>query len=70
MMNPQETNGPRVRLSDERRKRGLTQAQVAAEVGCGLSHYAIVEREQRLLRPKTAQRLARFYGVTAEELLP
>jgi transcriptional regulator with XRE-family HTH domain len=51
-----------------RTARGLTQAQVAAEIGYTSSYYALIEREPRLLTRPLARRLAELFSVTPDAL--
>ena len=61
--------GPgRLQLAALRREHGMTQAQVAAMLGCGTSLYARYERGERPIPLPLAVRLADFYGVTLDRL--
>lgn len=65
-------NGGRGRSEGLKRLRedsGRTQAQLAAEVGYSTSHYAMVEREPRLLRRALAEKLAKALQVGLDDLL-
>jgi transcriptional regulator with XRE-family HTH domain len=62
---------PTSRIASLRRAKRKTQAQLAAEIGYSLSHYAMVEREPRLITECMLKRLAAVLGVVRpEELLP
>jgi transcriptional regulator with XRE-family HTH domain len=52
-----------------RESSGRSQAQLAAELGYSTSHYAMVEREPRLLRSSLAARLAAALNIPLEQVL-
>ena len=57
------------RIKALRQQRGLLQKQVAAEIDLGPSHYNKIENGQRELSVEVLCRLARFYGLTVDEVL-
>ncbi len=52
-----------------REERGLLQKQVASEIVIGISHYNKIENGQREASVKNLNKLARFYGVTIDEIV-
>lgn len=58
--------GPQIRRL--RRERGLTQAQMAAELGVSASYVNLIERNQRTASANILVRLARAYGVDVAAL--
>ena len=61
--------GPgRLQLAALRREHGMTQAQVAAMLGCSASLYARYERGEHPLPLPLAVKLADLYGVTLDRL--
>ncbi len=65
---PPRGGAGRLQLAALRREHGMTQAQVAAMLGCGTSLYARYERGERPIPLPLAVRLADFYGVTLDRL--
>ena len=65
---PPRGGSGRLQLAALRREHGMTQAQVAAMLGCGTSLYARYERGERPIPLPLAVRLADFYGVTLDRL--
>ncbi|MDJ0345554.1 helix-turn-helix transcriptional regulator [Streptomyces sp. H10-C2] len=60
----------RILIRDARTARGLTQAQVAAALGCSRSAVATWETTGGLPRPDRLRQLAELLGVAVAELLP
>ena len=65
---PPRGGSGRLQLAALRREHGMTQAQVAAMLGCGTSLYARYERGERPLPLPLAVKLADLYGVTLDRL--
>ena len=65
---PPRGGSGRLQLAALRREHGMTQAQVAAMLGCSTSLYARYERGERPIPLPLAVRLADFYGVTLDRL--
>ena len=59
----------KLKIRDLREDRDLTQKQVAEYLLCDQSLYSKYEREERPLPLEYADRLADFYGVSADYLL-
>ena len=57
------------RVSELRRKRGLTQEQLAERTGLAQRTIASIEQGQRWARLSTLHRLAKGIGVSTDELL-
>lgn len=56
------------RLREAREARGLSQAQVAEQLGITQKAYSVWERRNVALRPEQIEQLARILGVSVEEL--
>jgi len=52
-----------------REQKGMLQKQVATEVGLGISHYNKIENGQREASVDLLDKLARFYGVTIDQIV-
>ena len=65
---PPRGGSGRLQLAALRREHGMTQAQVAAMLGCSASLYARYERGERPLPLPLAVKLADLYGVTLDRL--
>ena len=65
---PPRGGAGRLQLAALRREHGMTQAQVAAMLGCSASLYARYERGERPLPLPLAVKLADLYGVTLDRL--
>ena len=65
---PPRGGAGRLQLAALRREHGMTQAQVAALLGCSASLYAKYERGERPLPLPLAVKLADLYGVTLDRL--
>lgn len=53
-----------------RQRLGLTQAELAARVGCSTSLICAIERRRRTPRPRLAEALANELGEPVERLFP
>lgn len=56
------------KLSYFRKKKKLTQQEVAAKLGIAVSTYSMIESGQRGISLDKAYALAKLYGITIEEL--
>ena len=65
---PPRGGSGRLQLAALRREHGMTQAQVAAMLGCSASLYARYERGEHPLPLPLAVKLADLYGVTLDRL--
>lgn len=65
LVRPRRARAPAIgpRLRSLRRKRGLSLAQVANEVGISVAYLSALERSQMSSSVGTLRKLARFYGV-------
>lgn len=52
-----------------REERGFLQKQVATEIGLGISHYNKIENGQREASVEILDKLARFYGITIDQIV-
>jgi len=52
-----------------RKKKGLLQKQVAAEIGLGISHYNKIENGQREASVKNLDKLAKLFGTTIDDIV-
>jgi transcriptional regulator with XRE-family HTH domain len=66
---PDPTEPAESRIRVERRRLGLTQAQVAVQAPMAIGYLSLVERYPALLSRRKAVALARVLGVTPEYLL-
>lgn len=56
-----------LRISEIRRRRGLTQQQVARQIEISLSSMAFIETGKRWPRPQTIEKLAEVFEVPVAE---
>lgn len=56
-------------LKKIREQRGLQQKQVALEIGIGTTNYNRVENGQREASVEVLDKLAKFYGITIDEIV-
>lgn len=52
-----------------REEKGKLQKEVAAEVGLGISHYNKIENGQREASVELLDKLAKFYGITIDQIV-
>lgn len=52
-----------------REQKGVFQKEVAAEVGLGISHYSKIENGQREASVELLDKLAKFYGITIDQIV-
>ena len=52
-----------------REQKGVLQKEVAAEVGLGISHYNKIENGQREASVELLDKLAKFYGITIDQIV-
>src|SRR5690554_3272878 len=52
-----------------REQKGLLQKEVAAEMNLGVSHYSKIENAQREASVDLLDRLAKFYGITIDQIV-
>jgi len=52
-----------------REEKGLLQKQIATEVGLGISHYSKIENGQREASVELLDNLAKFYGITIDQIV-
>lgn len=52
-----------------REQKGLQQKQVALEIGIGITNYNRVENGQREASIEVLNKLAKFYGITIDEIV-
>ena len=52
-----------------REEKGLLQKQIASEMGLGISHYSKIENGQREASVELLDKLARFYGITIDQIV-
>ena len=52
-----------------REQKGLLQKQVATEIGLGISHYNKIENGQREASVEMLDNLAKFYGVSIDQIV-
>ena len=52
-----------------RKERGFQQKQVALEVEVGISHYNRMEKGEREISVKVLEKLAKFYGLTLDQIV-
>lgn len=56
-------------LKKIREQKGLQQKQVALEIGIGTTNYNRVEKGQREASVEVLDKLAKFYGITIDEIV-
>ncbi|WMJ75329.1 helix-turn-helix transcriptional regulator [Cytophagaceae bacterium ABcell3] len=52
-----------------REERGVLQKQLATEIGLGISHYNKIENGQREASVEILDKLAKFYGITIDQIV-
>ncbi|MCB9310590.1 MAG: helix-turn-helix transcriptional regulator [Lewinellaceae bacterium] len=52
-----------------REEKGILQKEVANEVGLGISHYSKIENGQREASVELLDKLAKFYGITIDQIV-
>ena len=52
-----------------REQKGMLQKQVATQMGLGISHYNKIENGQREASVDLLDKLARFYGITIDQIV-
>jgi len=52
-----------------REEKGMLQKEVANEVGLGISHYSKIENGQREASVDLLDKLAKFYGITIDQIV-
>lgn len=58
-----------MRLKELRLQKGVTQQEVAREIGCSANNYARYEREEREPDCATLKQLSKFFGVSIDYIL-
>ena len=52
-----------------RQDKGFQQKQIALEIGVGISHYNRMEKGEREISVKVLEKLAKFYGLTIDQIV-
>jgi putative transcriptional regulator len=64
-----ESNAPREVLRVQRKKRGLTQAQVATAIGLARCSYNLIENGKRNLSLENAKKLSEVFQLDIQHLV-